>query len=320
MSGGEDQQLKIILDKLAQLTGVPPPPVIMPDQLAAGRSAISQLLTVLGIAANAGDPSDNLDAQTGHAERGAKTGDALAKFPANEEDSAGQLAAVGNQNPMAQMVQQIPQAASGIAGGIAGAIGGLLQPLGQIPQQIAQAGQQALQAGFGALQHSGGEAESAGEATPGELLGAGAGEEGLGGGGGGSGEGGGVGLGPTTPTAMLGPLPAPSAGTVPAASHAMSPPLPNAPESAGGQKGTMGAVPMMPPGGMAGAAGTGSDPKPDTKRIIGPTVKNGAPVQGRITTPPPTPEVIKRVAGKPITTRRILLPEQKSDDDSDPRR
>ncbi len=319
MSGGEDQQLKIILDKLAQLTGVPPPPVIMPDQLAAGRSAISQLLTVLGIAANTGDPTDNLEAQTGHAERGAKTGDALAKFPANEEDSAGQLAAVGNQNPMAQMVQQIPQTASGIAGGIAGAIGGLLQPLGQIPQQIAQAGQQALQAGFGALQHSAGEAESTGEAIPGEFLGAGGGADGLGGGGGGAGEGSGLGLGPTTPTAMLGPLPAPSAGTVPASSHAASPPLASAPEPTGAQRGAMGAVPMMPPGAMAGAAGAGTDAKPDTKRIIGPTVKNGAPVQGRITTPPPTPEVIKRVAGKPITSRRILLPEQKSDEDSDTR-
>ena len=82
----------------------------------------------------------------------------------------------------------------------------------------------------------------------------------------------------------------------------------------------MGAVPMMPPGAMAGTPGTGSDAKPDTKRIIGPTVKNGAPVQGRITTPPPTPEVIKRVAGKPITSRRILLPEHKPDEDSDSRR
>ena len=207
----------------------------------------------------------------------------------------------------------------GIAGGIAGAIGGLLQPLGEGPQQIAQAGQQALQAGFGALQHSHGGAESAGEAIPGELLGAGGGADGLGGGGGGGGEGSGLGLGlgPTTPTAMLGPLPAPSAGTVPASSHGTSPPLPSAPEPTSAQRGAMGAVPMMPPGVKKGAPGTGSDAKPDTKRIIGPTVKNGAPLQGRITTPPPTPEVIKRVAGKPITSRRILLPEQKRDDDSD---
>jgi len=50
-------------------------------------------------------------------------------------------------------------------------------------------------------------------------------------------------------------------------------------------------------------------------------VKNGAPVQGRITTPPPGPEVAKRVEGKPIASRRILLPEQKRDDeDAEPRR
>jgi hypothetical protein len=46
-------------------------------------------------------------------------------------------------------------------------------------------------------------------------------------------------------------------------------------------------------------------------------VKNGAPVQGRITTPPPTPEVIKRVDGKPVATRRILLPEHKRDNGAD---
>ena len=79
----------------------------------------------------------------------------------------------------------------------------------------------------------------------------------------------------------------------------------------------MGAMPMMPPGAMHGAASTGSDAKPDTKRIVTPAVKNGAPVQGRITTPPPAPEVVKRVEGKPIASRRILLPDHKRDDDAD---
>lgn len=72
---------------------------------------------------------------------------------------------------------------------------------------------------------------------------------------------------------------------------------------------------MVPPGGMHGAGGTGSEAKPDTKRIVAPTVKNGAPVQGRITTPPPTPAVIKRVDGKPVATRRILLRDEKPVDD-----
>jgi hypothetical protein len=312
---GDDDQLRIILGQLAQLTGQPPPPLITPDQLATGRSAISQLLKVLGIASNSGDPADTAAAETGYAERGAKTGDALAKFPANEDQSSAKLAGVGNQNEMAQMLQQMPQMASGIAGGLAGAIGGALQPLAQIPQQIAQVGQQAMQAGMGALQHGAGGAATVGEAIPGELLGATGGAGELGGGGGGS-EGGG-GLGATTPTAMLGPLPAPFAGTEPASSHTMSPAPPNAPAPTTAPRGAMGAMPMMPPGAMHGAAGTGSDAKPDTKRIVAPTVKNGAPVQGRITTPPPAPEVVKRVEGKPIASRRILLPDQKRDDDAD---
>jgi hypothetical protein len=311
---GDDGELRIILDQLAQLTGQPPPPMITPDQLAMGRSVISQLLKALGIASNSGDPADMTDAQTGYAERGAKTGDALTKFPANEEESSAKLGGVGSQNEMAQMVQQIPQIASGIAGGISGAISGVLQPLAQIPQQVAQIGQQAMQAGMGALQHGAGGAAAAGEAMPGELLGAtgGAGEVG-----GGGGAVGGGGLGATTPTAMLGPLPAPSAGTEPASSHTTSPAPPNASPAPAAPRGTMGAMPMMPPGAMHGGAGTGSDAKPDTKRIVAPAVKNGAPVQGRITTPPPAPEVTKRVEGKPIASRRILLPDHKRDDDGD---
>jgi hypothetical protein len=312
MSGDE---LKIILDRLAELTGQPPPPRITPDPLAAGGSAISQLLKLLGLAANGGDPGDISESLNGYAERGAKTEDALTKFPANEEASAGKLAGVGSQDPMAQMLQQLPQLASGIAGGLAGAIGGALQPLTQIPQQVAQVGQQALQAGMGALQHSTGGAATAGEAVPDELLGAsgGTGEQGGGGGGGGAGGGG---IGATTPTAMLGPLPAPSAGTAPASSHTTSPAPPNAPAPTAAPRGAMGAMPMMPPGAMH-AAGTGSDAKPDTKRIVAPGVKNGAPVQGRITPPPPTPEVVKRVEAKPITGRRILLPDQRRDNDTD---
>jgi hypothetical protein len=306
---GDDDQLKIILDDLARLTGQPPPPQIPPDQLATGKSAISQLLALLGIASNGGDPNDALDALTGHAERGAKTGDALTKFPANEEQSSAKLASVGGQDPMAQMVQQLPQLASGMAG----ALGGLMQPLSQIPQQVAQIGQQAMQAGMGALQHGAGGAATAGEAIPGELLGATSGDGELGGGAGGGAGGGG--LGATTPTAMLGPLPAPSPGTEPASAHTASPAPTNSPAPATGSRGAMGGMPMMPPGAMQGAGGAGSDAKPDTKRIVAPAVKNGAPVQGRITTPPPTPEVTKRVDGKPIASRRILLPDQKRDDD-----
>jgi hypothetical protein len=314
MSGdGGGDNLQVILDKLAQLAGQPPPPGITPDALAAGRAYISQLLKVFGIAANSGDPADLAGAQAGYDERGLKTGDALTKFPANEAESSAKLAGVGSQDQMAQMMQQIPQMASGLAGSLSGALGGILQPLGQIPQQAAQIGQQMMQTGMGALQHGAGGAAMAGEAIPGELLGATSGAGELGGGGGGVG-GGGLG---TTPTAMLGPLPAPSAGTEPASAHTTSPPPANTSAPPAVSRGTMGAMPMMPPGAMHGAAGTGSEAKPDTKRVVAPVVKNGAPVQGRITTPPPTPEVTKRAEGKPIASRRILLPDHKRDDDTD---
>ena len=307
MSG--DDELRIILDQLSQPMGIPPPPMITPDQLATGRSNISQLLRALGAAANAGDSGDNGEAQAGHDEREAKTTDALAKFPANEDEAAAQLAGVGGSGQMSQMLQQMPQMASGIAGGIAGVLGGVLQPLSQIPQQLAQAGQQAMQAGMGMMQQGAGQVEPAELAGAEDELGDGTGHfaEIGGGSGGSSGGSGGGGIDGTTPTAMLGPPPTPSAGTVPASAQAATPTPPSATEPATAQRGAMGAMPMMPPGAMQGAGGAGSDAKPDTKRIVGPTVRNGAPVQGRITAAPPMPAVIKHVDGKPVATRRILL-------------
>ncbi|OBJ55474.1 hypothetical protein A9W95_15155 [Mycobacterium sp. 1423905.2] len=297
---------------------MPPPPAITPDGLATGGSSISQLLRALGAAANGGDPADNAEAQAGYDEREAKVGDALAKFPANEEQAAAQLAGVGGSGEMGQMLQQMPQMAAGIAGGIAGALGGALQPLSQIPQQLAQAGQQALQTGMGMLQHG----AEGGEVTPAELageeseLGAGTGDFG-GGASGVSGGGAGGGTGTTTPTALLGPPPTPSAGTVPASSNASSVAPSSAPQPPAGPRGGMGAMPMVPPGAMHGGGGTAAEAKPDTKRIVAPTVKNGAPVQGRITTPPPAPAVVKRVDGKPVATRRVLLPEDKRGEGGD---
>jgi len=78
----------------------------------------------------------------------------------------------------------------------------------------------------------------------------------------------------------------------------------------------MGGMPMMPPGAMGGAGASSTD-KPDTKRVVPPSVKNGAPVQGRITTPQTAPEVVKRIAGKPVASRRILTPDDKRDDEDE---
>ena len=162
-----------------------------------------------------------------------------------------------------------------------------------------------MQAGMGALQHGAGGAAAAGEEIPAELLGSTSGAGELGGGGAGGGAGGG-GLGATTPTAMLGRFP-PSAGTEPASAHIGFTCAEQPSGQATGPRGAMGGMPMMPPGAMQGGGGAGSDAKPDTKRVVPPAVKNGAPVQGRITTPPPSPEVTKRVDGKPVASRRILL-------------
>ncbi|MBY0441397.1 MAG: hypothetical protein K2Q25_04575 [Mycobacteriaceae bacterium] len=319
MSGGDDQRIRIILDELAQVAGLPPPPPIPPAQMASLGSAIDELLAVLTAAGGLGIPVDNADAQQGQAEREAKINEALAKFPANEQQSATRLAGIDPQGQLSQMTQQLPQLASGMAGAVSGALGGALQPLSQIPQQFSQIGQQAMQMGMGALQHGAGSDLSAAEDLPGELAETSNqfGSGGLSGApemaGSGSGSGDGI-WGGTTPTAMLGPPPVPSAGTFPASSQT-TPSAPVAPpEQSPGARGNMGPMPLMPPTAMHGNGAAGAETKPDAKRVVPPPVRNGAQVQGRITTPPPVPAVTKHIAGKPVTTRRILLPDRKNDD------
>ena len=280
-----------------------PPPPITSDPLVAGMTPIEQLLRVLGLAANLGDPKDNSESLEEHAKRDSKTAEAAAKFPAQDEQASAEMKGVAGQGQADQMAQQLPQIASQLAGALAGAMGGALQPL-------AQGAQQAMQAGMGMMK-GGGESAALDKASLPDPLGEFGetpGEFGAGGGGGG-------GIGGTTPTAMLGPPPVPAAGTSPSAANtAVPPPRMAAPTSA--PSGGMGGMPMIPPGAMHGAGGAEKDVKPDTKRVSVPTVKNGAPVQGRITTPPPTPQVTKKVDGKPVATKRILLPSSKPDDES----
>lgn len=289
------------------------PPPISSDPLVAGVTPIEQLLRVLGLAANLGDPKDNTESIEEHEKRDSKTADAAAKFPAQDEQSTAEMKGVGAD----QMAQQLPQMASQLAGALAGAMGGALQPLAQIPQQLAQGAQQAMQAGMGMMKDSGGSAAELDKASLTDPLGEFGESPGEFGAGGGSGGGGG-GIGGTSPTAMLGPPPVPSAGTAPSAANtAVPPPRMAAPTSA--PAGGMGGMPMIPPGAMHGAGGSEKDAKADTKRVAVPTVKNGAPVQGRITTPPPTPQVAKKVDGKPVATRRIILPNSKPDEPEDPK-
>lgn len=312
MTGG---QLNANAEQYLQANGmnaIPPP--ITSDPLVAGATPIEQLLRVLGLAANAGDPQDNSESAEEHATRDAKTSEAAAKFPAQDENAAAEMNGVAGQGDATQMGQQLPQMASGIAGALAGALGGALQPLAQIPQQVTQGAQQAMQTGIGMMQQAGGTADQLDDASLSDLpldeFGSDTGD--LGGSGGGDDLGGGGGLGGTTPTAMLGPPPVPSAGTYPSSAPVMptAPPTAAAPPAA--PSAGMAGMPMVPPGAMHGGGGAEKDDKADTKRVSVPPVKNGAPVQGRITTPPPAPQVTKKVEGKPVATRRIIVPNSTS--------
>ena len=310
-----DPKLVAIIENYARAHGLNlPPHQIVSDMVASGPSGVEQLLSLLGVSVNSGDPADNLQAQTGQSRREAGLGAAMTQFPATEQNSAAQLAGVGGKDPMSEFTQ-LMQGATGIGQGLTSSLTGILQPFTQIAQQIPQQGMQAMQAVMGAAKGAGGGAAAAG-AIPEELLGAGGGLAGgaaaeLGGAAGGAG----AGLASTVPASQLGPPPTPSAGTVPASSTT-TPPVPAPPpDAAAGPRGGMGGMPMMPPGAMGGAGGSGGDSKTDTKRVVPPSVKNGAPVQGRIVAPPTAAEVVKRVAGKPVASRRILAPDQKPEDD-----
>jgi hypothetical protein len=77
----------------------------------------------------------------------------------------------------------------------------------------------------------------------------------------------------------------------------------------------MAGMPMVPPGAMQGAAGADKDAKPDTKRVSGPSIRNGAPVQGRLTAPPNIPVVTTKGDGQAVATKRIVLPHSRNEDD-----
>ncbi len=296
----DPQQLQIVLGQMAQAFGMPPPPPLTPDQIASGSSLMSQLLATLGLAGNAGDPTDMADAQAGHAKRGEKTGDAMTKFPAQDQEASKQLEQL--MGTLQQMPQQAVQTFSGL-------FQGLSQPLNQAMQQVSQISSQ-LTSTLGKA----GQGAGVGASLPADALG-----DAMGAGGAALGAGGGAGAdlaGATTPAGNLGPPPTPSASTYPASSPTPQAPAPAPPDSGAGSRGPMGGMPMMPPG-AAGAGAGGSDSKAETKRVVPPSVKNGAPVQGRITAPQTAPEVVKRVAGKPIASRRILAPDNKPEDNDD---
>jgi hypothetical protein len=307
MSTGDE--LRVYITELAHALeqNLPPPP-IPPDLPAGASSEIDLLLAGLGMAANAGDPEDMVVGEAGYAERELQTGEAMMKFPANEEQSAQAMQQVMG------MAQDVPQTLSGAGQSVGGVFGGFFQSLNQALQQGVQAGQQLA----GGLGGGAAGAELAGELPAeafGDSLGAGGALLGAGGAAGGAG----AGLAGTVPAGNLGPPATPAAATFPSSSP-NPPQTPNAAEPSGAPRGGAGGYPMMPPGGAGGATGAGSDTKADTKRVVPPAVKNGAPVQGRVSAPPKLPEVTKRVDGKPVASRRVLAPGYKPDEDTEPGR
>jgi len=273
-----------------------PPPPITSDPLAGGGTPIEALLRALGLAANTSDPLDDAAGFDEYAGRDAAMADAAEGF-ANQDGAAG------------TQMSQLPQMAAGIAGGIAGAIAGALQPLMQLPTQFAQGAGQALQAGTALMSAYRG-ADPAGSDPSGDFGSADySGDEFSDDGGDGfaldgADSGSSVGGGDTTPMAVLGPAPVPSASTAPASAPPLPSRAPSAPPSPAVGAAGMAGMPMIPPGPLTAAADKAAPA--ETKRVSAPAVRNGAPVQGRIISPP-TPPAPRTIEGRPVEARRIVV-------------
>src|SRR3984893_13962150 len=105
VAGGNDE-LRIYVYELEQgLQHNMPPPPIPADMPPGAISEIDMLLAGLGLAGNSGDPKDMANGQAGFAQRGDKTGEAMSKFPANDQDSSKQLEQL--MSSATQMPQQL---------------------------------------------------------------------------------------------------------------------------------------------------------------------------------------------------------------------
>lgn len=299
------------LDQYLRAAGIDgPPPAITSDPLIAGLTPTEQLLRMLGLAANADDPADIADSVAQQTERDSAATESARAFGADDERAGAELNSTA---------AQIPALIAGIAGAVAGALGGVLQPLGQLPQALGQLPQAVAQISGSGMGGGGERAEpdlafddAFDEFGDTDRFGDTWTEDGDDGGAsaaGGAGAGGEPGAVPgTTATGVLGPPPVPSAGTAPASAPALriSPPGIGAagPPAAAGMAG----LPLIPPGAMHPAAAGDKDAKTETKRVSVPTVRNGAPVQGRLVPPPAAPSVVTRVEGKPVATKRVVAP------------
>lgn len=307
------------------------PSAVSSDPLISGASPIEQMLRMLGLAANSGDPADNAMSVDEHARRAAMTSAEAEVFAAQDALAADEVTDVLPQDQTAaEAARELPQLLAGISAAVSGGLSGILQPLGQIPQQIAQAAQQVLQAGAGLSPAAGlvsddGLAGSDDASLPGEIS-----DEDLGlaaddfdsaalpDGAGGLVDVTGVGVGPGPGLAGGGAAPGvvfaapvtPSAATLPASAPGAPAPAPTAHIPAAGAG--MAGMPMIPPGGFNGAGAAERDAKADTKRIVTPPVRNGAGVQGRITAAPPVTTTTVEV--KPVASRRMVMPSGRQTD------
>ena len=295
------------LDQYLRAAGIDgPPPAIASDALVAGLTPTEQLLRILGLAANADDPADAADSVAQQSDRDVGATESARAFATEDERAGADLNGTA---------AQIPQLIAGIAGAVAGALGGALQSLGQLPQALgqispAQGANQIEMDGY----REGAEPDLPFDEPFDAFSDTDFGDTWAGGGGdgaaGGTGvAGGGLGGVPgTMATGVLGPPPVPSAGTAPASAPALriSPPGTGAapPPAAAGMAG----MPLIPPGAMNPATAGDKDAKTETKRVSVPTVRNGAPIQGRLVPPPAAPTVVKRVEGKPVATKRVVAP------------
>ncbi len=254
------------------------PPAAVSDPLVDGATPVEELLRVLGLAANSGDPADNADSADLHAQRDAWTTEAAGTFSGQDTAAAGQII-------------------SGVAGSLTGALSGVLQPLAQLPQQLAQGAQQAVRATTSLAGQN-----SSSDPLPVEDRGLGSGDESVpepidfGD----PGEPQPPAVMPTIPAAVLGPAPSASSATHPSASSATPPVRVGTAPPARTQPAAMTGMPMVPPTALPAAGGDG---KPDTRRLAVSSPRNGAPVQGRVTPAWAAPTVTTRIDGKPVAAR-----------------
>lgn len=320
-----DSQLIADVGRYALATGGNTVPSAVPsDPLISGATPIEQVLRMLGLAANSGDPDDNAASADEHARRAAMTIAAAEGFTTQDAEAAGDMTEIApeDQSTAAAAARELPQLLAGIAGAVSGGLSGLLQPLGQIPQQIAQGAQQVMQAGAGLSPAAGAVSDGAfgsiddaslfdelsaedlgfaGDDVDSADLPDGAAE---------LGDAAGISKSPG-PGIVLAPAATPlaatpSAATLPASAPGSPAPTPAPHIPAAGAGAGMAGMPMIPPGGVTGAGAADRDAKTGTRRIATPPVPNGAPVQGRITAPPPV--ITTTTDGKPVASRRIVMP------------